>query len=155
MRRLTLATAIMALLVADPARAFDAADIKGLLLGMQEPEVIAQLEHEGYTASHTPDGVEVNTIDGRVRIALSAGRGVTEISYVFRSRGPGEPAKIREAILDRFGAPDQIKPPTWCQAVGKDGVCPPNQASLTFLPESLTLLLRVANRVTGSPERNK
>src|SRR5664279_4932290 len=125
MRRLTLATAITALLMAGPAdarRAFDAAtvDILGLLLGMREPEVIAQLKHQGYTVSHTPDGVEANTTDGRLQIALSAGRGVTEISYVFRGHGTGEPAKIREAILERFGAPDQIKPPTWCHAVGRD-----------------------------------
>ena len=66
---------------------------------------------------------------------------MTEISYVLYNRGAGAPGKICEAILSRFGDPNQATLPTRCRAVGRDGVCPPDQASLTFLPASLTLRL--------------
>jgi hypothetical protein len=136
--------AIAALLAAAPAHGFDAAhvDIIGLRLGMQEPEIVDRLAHQGYTVSRTKDAIAANTRDGRLQIALSEEHGVTEIIYVFSGRGPGDPAKIRESVLIRFGDPDQAKPPTWCRTVRPDGICPPDQARLTFLPEALTLSLR-------------
>ena len=117
------------------------ADIIGLRLGMSEADVVARLAHQGYVVSSTLEAITANTMDGRLRIVLSAERGVTEISYAFYGRGAGAPAKIREAIIIRFGDPDQANPPTWCRAVGQDGICPRDQASLTFLPDPLTLRL--------------
>jgi hypothetical protein len=150
-RRIASATAIAALLTAAPAQGFDAAhvDIIGLQLGMQEPEIIDRLTHQGYTFSRIKDAIAASTRDGRLQITLSDEHGVTEITYVFSGRGPGDPAKIRESVLIRFGDPDQAKPPTWCRAVRSDGICPPDQARLTFLPEVLTLSLRA--EVTGQP----
>lgn len=105
---------------------------------MSGGDVVARLAHQGYAASLTPDAITANTMDGRLQIALSAERGVTEISYAFYGRGAGAPAKIHEAILIRFGDPDQATPPTRCRAVGQDGICPRDQALLTFLPDPLT-----------------
>ncbi|MDB5398292.1 MAG: hypothetical protein QOD93_7267 [Acetobacteraceae bacterium] len=144
MRRLASATAIAALLVTAPAHGFDAAgvDIIGLRLGMPGPEVVARLAAQGYAVSDTPQAITATTRDGRLHVALSAGHGVTEISYVFSGRRSGEPAGLRQSIVTRFGNPSQPTPPTWCRAVGPDGMCPKDQASLSFLPDSLTLLLR-------------
>jgi hypothetical protein len=144
MRRIVLATAVTALVAAGPARALDAAgvDIIGPRLGMQEAEVVARLKQQGYALTRTREAITANTMDGRMMVALSPERGVTQISYVFLGRGAGEPEDIRTAVLTRFGDPDQAKPLTWCRAVGRDGICPHNQAALTFSPESLTLVLR-------------
>jgi hypothetical protein len=108
---------------------------------MSESEVVAELAHQGYAVRHTPKAITANTKDGRLQVVLSAEQVVTEIGYVFYDHGAGAPAKIQEAILTRFGDPDQATPPTWCRAVGRDGVCPVDQASLTFLPAVLTLRL--------------
>jgi len=142
MRRKIPAMAMAALLASSPSRAFDAtgADIIGLHLGMPEAEVVASLAHQGYEMTRTPDSIAAKTMDGRVLVTWSAERGVTRIHYSLWGR-TSAPAKIQEAILDRFGNPDQAKPMTWCRAIGQDGLCPTDQASLTFLPESLTLLL--------------
>ena len=143
MRRVSSAIAIATFLAAGAVHAFEAAgaDIIGLRLGMSEADVNARLAHQGYVVTSTDGTIRANTMDGRLQIALSADRGVTEISYAFYGRGAGAPAKIHEAIIIRFGDPDQANPATWCRTVGRDGICPRDQASLTFLPDPLTLRL--------------
>ena len=143
MRRLALTIAIAIFLAAGAARAFEAsgADIIGLRLGMSEADVVAGLAEQGYTAARGPDAITTTTRDGRLQVVLSPERGVTEITYVFFWRGAGAPIKIHDSIVVRFGNPDQATPPTWCRAVGKDGICPANQASMTYLQDALTLRL--------------
>ena len=143
MARAVSAIVFAAFLAAAPIHAFEAAgaDIIGLRLGMSESEVVAELARQGYVAHTTPQAITADTKDGRLQVALSAELGVREISYALYDRGAGAPAKIRESILGRFGDPNQATPPTWCRAVGRDGICPADQASLTFLPASLTLRL--------------
>jgi hypothetical protein len=145
MRRVASAIAIAAFLAAGPVYGFEAAgaDIIGLRLGMSESEVAAELASQGYVMSRAQGVISSETKDGRLRVVMSAERGVTEIIYVFYARGVGGPARVREAVMTRFGDPDQTTPPTWCRAVGRDGVCPADQATLTFLPDSLTMRLRV------------
>jgi hypothetical protein len=146
MARIASAIAIAAFFAAAPAQAFDAAgaDILGLRLGMSESDVVATLAHQGYAADPAPRAITANTKDGRLRVVLSAEHDATDITYVLYDRGAGAPARIRESILSRFGDPDQAVPPTWCRAVGRNGICPADQASLTFLPASLTLRLTAA-----------
>jgi hypothetical protein len=143
MARATSAIVFAAFLAAAPIHAFEAAgaDIIGLRLGMSESEVVGALAHQGYVAHPTPQAITASTKDGRLQVVLSAEQNVREISYVLYDRGAGAPAKIRESIWGRFGDPDQATPPTWCRAVGRNGICPVDQASLTFLPASLTLRL--------------
>jgi hypothetical protein len=143
-RRIASAAAIAAFLAAGSASAIDATsvDIIGLRLGMPDTEVVAQLSHQGYKISRTPEGIAATTRDGHLQIALTPQRGVTEIRYVFNGHATGEPEVLHDAILTRFGNPNQTKPPTWCRVVGTNGICPENQPSLRFLPDSLTLLLR-------------
>jgi hypothetical protein len=143
MRRAVSAIAIAIFLTAGPIRAFEAAgaDIIGLRLGMSESEVVDGLAQQGYAVDSSGEAISATTKDGRLQVALSPGRVVTAISYAFFWRGAGAPTKIHDSILVRFGNPDQVNPPTWCRAVGHDGICPGNQASLTFLQDSLTLRL--------------
>jgi hypothetical protein len=143
MRRTAAATAIAMFLATSPIRAFEAAgaDIIGLRLGMSGSDVVARLALQGYAAHGTPEAITAVTKDGRLQVVMSAEQGVTEIIYMFYERGVGGSDKIRESILTRFGDPDQATPPTWCRAVGRDGICPGSQASLTFLPDSLALRL--------------
>ncbi len=143
MRPVTAAITMAVLLAAGPARAFDAdgVDIIGLRLGMSEAAVIADLSRQGFTMHRTPESITANTKDAQLSVLVSAGQGLTEIKYVFFGRGAGAPAKIREAVMIRFGDPDQATPPAWCKAVVPDGMCPKAQASLTFWPDTLTLLL--------------
>ena len=150
MARAASAIVFAAFLAVEPTYAFEAAgaDIIGLRLGMSEPEVVAVLAHQGYAAHRTPRAVTANTKDGRLQVVLSEHQDVTEISYVLYDRGAGAPEKIRESIWGRFGDPNQATPPTWCRAVGRDGICPADQAALTFLPASLTLRL-TAGQVEG------
>ena len=144
MRRMRWAILLAAALSAGPVHAFDPAgvDIIGLRLGMQAPEVVSCLGRQGYRPNLTPTMITANTLDGRLKVILSAERGVTEVRYVFRGHGAGELALIPESVRARFGNPDQAKPPTWCRALSSDGTCPVGEPSLTFLPESLTLILR-------------
>jgi hypothetical protein len=134
----------VAVLAAGPVRAFDPSgvDIIGLRLGMQATEVVSCLSHQGYKPTLTSTMITANTLDGRLKVILSAERGVTEINYLFRGRGAGELAQIPESVMTRFGNPDQAKPLRWCRAVAPDGACPDGEPSLTFFPESLTLILR-------------
>jgi hypothetical protein len=143
MRRVALGIAIAAFLAAGPTHAFEAAgaDIIGLRLGMSDSDVAAALASQGYAMTRAQGVIASNTKDGRLRVVVSAERGVTKIIYVFYGRGVGGPAKIQESIMTRFGDPNQAKPPTWCRAVGRDGLCPADQATLTFLPDSLTMRL--------------
>jgi hypothetical protein len=142
MRHLASAAVIVAVLAAGPIHAFEAAgaDIIGLRLGMSESEVIAELTHQGFATSRAQGAITSDTKDGRLRVVSSSQR-VTEIIYMFYGRGVGGPAGVQEAVLTRFGNPNQATPPTWCRAVGRDGLCPADQATLTFLPGSLTMRL--------------
>jgi hypothetical protein len=144
MRSMASMVAIAAILAAAPARGFDAngTDILGLRLGMEEPEIIARLKSQGYFASGTSDAIMADTKDGQLQVMLTAGRGATEIRYAFTGHRMNEPAVLRESVMLRFGDPNQAKPPAWCRAVGSDGRCPADQASLTFLPQALTLILK-------------
>jgi hypothetical protein len=136
-------TAIAAFLAAGSAHAFEAAgaDIIGLRLGMSDVDVVAELATQGYALSRAQGLITSNTRDGRLRVVLSAEHGVTEITYVFYRRGVGGSAKLQDAIMTRFGDPNQAMPPTWCRAVGRNGLCPADQATLTFLPDTLTMRL--------------
>ncbi|HBK06323.1 MAG TPA: hypothetical protein DDZ81_10725 [Acetobacteraceae bacterium] len=137
----TLAMTISLLTVA--ADAFDAqgADIIGLRLGMPEAEVVMALGHQGFSATRDRDALIAKTRDGNLTIDLMGSR-VHEIRYEFQARGAGEADKIATSILDRFGSPNQTNPMSWCQSNGRDGTCPPQAASLTFFPETRTLVLR-------------
>jgi hypothetical protein len=108
---------------------------------MSEADVTAELARQGYTMSLAQGVIRSETKDGRLRVMLSSQRSVIEIVYVFYGRGVGGPVKVREAVTTRFGDPNQATPPTWCRAVGRDGMCPADQATLTFLPDSLTMRL--------------
>ena len=144
MRRIRSALILVAVLAGGPASAFDptAVDITGLPLRFQATEVVSCLGHQGYKPSLAPTLITANTLDGYLKVILSAESGVTEINYVFRGRGAGELAQIPASVLTRFGEPDQAEPPTWCRAVSSAGTCPDGKPSLTFLPASLTLILR-------------
>ena len=144
MRRMGWAIALAACLADGPVHAFDptGVDIIGLRLGMQPGEVVSCLNHQGYKPTLAQGTITSDTRDGRLKVTLSAERGVIEIHYVFRGRGPGELVQIPASVLTRFGDPDQATPPTWCRAVSPQGICPGADPSLTFLPESLTLVLR-------------
>ncbi len=146
MRQMILVLAAMATLAATPARSFDpaGADIIGLRLGMTEPDVAGQLTRQGFAVTRAPGSIAANTMDGHLTASISPERGVTDIRYVFFGRGAGAPAKIREAIMVRFGDPDQADPPAWCREKSQDGTCPATDALLSFLPGSLTLRLTAA-----------
>lgn len=139
-----IALAIATLSMAGPARAIDpnGADILGLRLGMSASEVVDRLAHQGYPAILSPDAIKAKTLDGRLEALMSSEYGVTQITYVFSGRGGGIAAKISEAVLVRFGDPYQATPPAWCLGAGHSGMCSDDQASLTFLPDKLTLILR-------------
>ncbi len=151
MRRLASTAVIAALLAAGPAHAFDptGVDIIGLHLGMRESDAAAQLANQGFAATRVPGAIAANTKDGRVEVAVSAEHGVTQITYIFNDHMVGARSKIHEAIMMRFGTPDQATPLTWCRAVGHDGICPARQPTLKFLPASLTL------RLSGETERQE
>jgi hypothetical protein len=138
-----LILAATAILATTPAYALDpsGADIIGLRLGMPETEAIPRLSKQGYPVTKVRDGLTATTRDGKLMIGLAPDRTIRLVQYAFTGRGSGEPDKIRESINDRFGMPNQMKPPTWCRHAN-NGQCPPDDASLTFLPETLTLILR-------------
>jgi hypothetical protein len=141
---------ITVMLAAAPAGAFDAAgaDIIGLRLGMPEADVVAGLRQQGFSIGRDHGALTARTRDGNLTIDLAGDQGVRQIRYVLASRASGEQEKIGGSIIDRFGMPDQAKPMAWCRAVGRDGFCPEDGASLTFQPEALTLILR-----TGTSKR--
>jgi hypothetical protein len=147
MRRVASAIGLAAFFAAGPVHAFEAAgaDIIGLRLGMSESDVAAELASQGYAMTLTQGTISSETKDGRLRVVLSPQRSVIEIIYAFYGRGVGGPARVKEAITTRFGDPTQATPPTWCRSVGRDGRCPTDQATLTFLPDSLTMRLIAAH----------
>ena len=157
MRQMVATAAVAMLLAGSPAEALDTSgvDILGMRLGMSEADIVNQLAHQGFAptrqagACSPSDTCEVTlnavTKDGVLRVTVSRGTGAERFKYVFLGRGTGEPRKIEAAIIDRFGYPDQRQPMAWCRAVGTDGFCPPDQASLTFWPESLTIVLKAGS----------
>lgn len=136
------------LLVAAPAGAFDAqgADIIGLRLGIPRAEATAILRQQGFPVTPNGDALAARTRDGDLTIDLKDGR-VREIRYVFNARGAGEPDRIPASVLDRFGPPNQSKPMAWCQVGAREGKCLDGAATLIFVPETLTLVLRAGTPV--------
>jgi hypothetical protein len=132
------------LLAATPSNALDTteADIIGLRLGMPEAEIIVALRRQGFAVAHDHGALTTYTRDGQLTVDLNPNRAAQRIRYAFAGNGVGESGKLLAAILDRFGPPDQATPMVWCQALGRNGICPESAASLTFLPDKLILLLR-------------
>ena len=151
MRRIGFLLAIASVSAAPSAGAFDAAgaDIIGLRLGMPEADVVAGLRQQGFPTARDRGALTARTRDGTLTIDLTGDRGVRQIRYILAGRASGEQEKIGTSMIDRFGTPDQAKPMAWCRAVGRDGFCPEDGASLTYQPEALTLILRA-----GTPKRN-
>jgi hypothetical protein len=157
MRPLVSAITMAALLAAAPAHAFDAtgADILGLRLGMSETDVAARLTRQGFPMTRLPDGcsdggrclvtAKAVTKDGELHIAFAAEMGATLVRYVFLGHGAAGLERLMAAMIDRFGRPDQQKPMAWCRAVATDGSCPNQQASLSFVPETLTVTLKAGD----------
>lgn len=138
-------------------------DILGLRLGMAEPQVAAILLRQGIPQSRITRNVGAcqgqpgcnvtimaPTRDGQVSVGLArdeadaeASPVVAQIVYTLKGTQPNEAPMIRSSVLERFGPPDQASPMTWCQGPTK-GICRPEQPSLQFSPESLTLVLKAA-----------
>jgi hypothetical protein len=124
--------------------AFDAAeaDIIGLHLGMTDNDVTAALRRQGFAVTHDHGALLARTLDGQLAVDIGADHTAHEIRYRLRGNGLREGEKIQTSVLDRFGPPNQAKPMGWCRMVANDGMCPDTAASLTFRPETLTLVLR-------------
>lgn len=147
---------IATIMSAAPAFAFNAsgADLLGVRLDMSEAEVGAQLSRQGFsmtknTSACSDKGACVVTLkavtkDGELRIILPNETNATRIEYTLLAEGVGEPEKIKAAMIARFGIPDQQKPMVWCRAVAVNGLCPVNQASLAYRPETRTMILQSA-----------
>jgi hypothetical protein len=150
MRGVAPVVAMAVMLAANRGNALDPAgtEIIGLRLGMAEHEVVATLRHQGFAVTHDRGALSARTRDGRLTVDLTEDQAAWQIRYVFTGNGAGEPAKIEAAMLDRFGPPDQAKPMAWCRTIGQDGKCAADGASLIFLPETLTLVLRTGTRAT-------
>ena len=153
MRRIALAMALALVGTPGPASAFDplGAELIGLRLGMSEAEVKNSLLRQGFATTTAADGINAQTKDGRIFVALSQSHRAIRIRYVFNNREPGQPDHIWESIRTRFGDPDQNQPRTWCLAVDSDGRCPSNQALLIYLPDVLTLSLTMPAPINGHP----
>ncbi len=143
MRAAALA-AIATLLGATQSYAFDVtqADIIGLRLGMADTDVTAALRRQGYAVTHDHEVLLANTLDGQISVEIGADHAAHEIRYTLRGAGVGEGAKIQSSVIDRFGEPNQSNPMVWCRMVKRDGMCPTGAPSLTFRPDTLTLMLR-------------
>jgi hypothetical protein len=154
MRNIAPAMMMAALFAAAPGHAFDAsgADVLGLRLGMAETEIVDRLARQGVPVTRLIDPCEdhdtcvstlkASTRDGQLTISVSAGTGMKQVQYMFRGRAMDEPATIKAAMSERFGRPDQQTPMRWCRTVAADGACLRQQATLTFLPETLTMILK-------------
>ncbi|HVZ08760.1 hypothetical protein [Rhodopila sp.] len=82
------------------------------------------------------------TPDGELSIDLAGTPlRVDRITYRLHGRGPGEPAIIADAVLERFGRPDEQAPMTWCRHPGTDLRCVPGDPVLRFYRDTLTLVL--------------
>ena len=141
-------------------------DILGLRLGMGEPQVDALLQRQGVPASriirtgglcqeHPGCDVTITapTPDGELTISLmsndrdpEAALAVAQINYTLRGTKMGEHEMIRSSMLQRFGLPNQANPMTWCHSVTANGNCRPDYPSLSFSPDSLTLILKAGSR---------
>jgi hypothetical protein len=132
------------ILGASPGNAYDAAraEIIGLRLGMPDTEVLVTMHRQGFAVTHDHRTLIARTRDGQLTVDLTDDQAVRRIRYVFSGNGVREAEKIEESVLERFGPPDQLKPMGWCLAVRRDGVCAEDGPSLTFLPETLTLVLQ-------------
>ena len=148
-----LAMALALVSTPGPASAFDplGAELIGLRLGMSEADVKNSLLRQGFATTTAADGINAQTKDGRIFVALSQSHRAIRIRYVFNNREPGQPDHIWESIRTRFGDPDQNQPRTWCLAVDRDGRCPSNQALLIYLPDVLTLSLTMPAPINGHP----
>jgi hypothetical protein len=146
MRAAALA-AMAILLTPTPSLAFDAAEasIIGLHLGMADTEVTAALRLQGYVVTHDHGALLARTLDGQLAVDIGPDHATHEIRYTLRGTGVGEGEKIQASVLDRFGPPNQLKPMGWCRVLRRDGTCPVGAPSLTFRPETLTLVLRAGN----------
>jgi hypothetical protein len=150
MRAATLA-ALVILLGATQGFAFDPseAEIIGLRLGMSDTDIAAALRRQGFAVTHDHEVLLAKTLDGGVAVLIGPDHAAHEIRYTLRGKGLGEGEKIMTSVLDRFGPPNQPKPMAWCRAILPDGKCPAEAASLTFRPDTLTLMLR-----SGVSDRN-
>lgn len=158
MRRLRftlLAAFLPLLLLAGPARGLDPhqVDILTLRLGMTEAEATDHLLAQGIPIDAIagqrhpcPDtklgtcltSVTAPTRDGRLVLHFrpggqgAASHTVDSIVYTLKLRSFGEPAMIQTSVLGRYGPPNALDPPTWCARIERSGVCPIDQARLTF-----------------------
>jgi hypothetical protein len=141
--------AIAILLIGLPAYAFDAsrADIIGLRLGMSDDEVVAALQRQGFALNRAHGSMVSTTKDGQLIIDQVDGFGVSQIRYTFKRNSPAVAEVLEASVIDHFGQPQRLKPMTWCQTRERDGLCRPDAASLTYLPETLTLILRAGASV--------
>jgi hypothetical protein len=132
------------ILAAAPCNAFDAsrADIIGLRLGMPDTEALVTMHRQGFAVTHDHGALIARTHDGRLTVDLAEDRAVRRIRYVFDGSGSDGLQKIEEMILNRFGAPDQAQPMGWCLALTHDGRCAEDGPKLTFVPQTLTLMLQ-------------
>jgi len=128
-------------------------DILGLRLGMTREDVVAQLAAQGIDRRMTReerhacpgdpaagciDRLTAQTRDGTLLIhfaiaSAAAPATVWSIAYTLTGRLPGEPAIIRNAVLDRFGPPAGGRDPViWCAHVSGSDCSPPDQPQITF-----------------------
>jgi hypothetical protein len=144
MRTMASLMTMAVILGASPGNAYDAAraEIIGLRLGMPDTEVLVTMHRQGFAVTHDHRTLIARTRDGQLTVDLTDDQAVRRIRYVFSGNGVREAEKIEESVLERFGPPDQLKPMGWCLAVRRDGVCAEDGPSLTFLPETLTLVLQ-------------
>jgi hypothetical protein len=146
-------------------------DILRLQLGMTEARVTAILLRQGISADRIrrsespcphgwpdgrwPDGrpcavtIVAPTPDGELTIILtvtgaSASPTVHQITYVIMGHAINQADMVMDAVLGRFGQPDQAIPMTWCRAPTIRHTCAEAEAWLRFWPESQTITLRGA-----------
>ena len=135
-----------------------AIDILTLRLGMTGAEVTARLAAQGVRAEAfnqaegertDPQGGTLGTMSARTRdgvltIRFDGAPGteprVSRIAYQLGGRAPREGDMIQASAVNRFGAPDAMRPLTWCRNVTPDGACPMDQPRLTLEAGSMNIL---------------
>ena len=144
MRIMASFAALTTMLAASPCNAFDAsrADIIGLRLGMPDTEALVTMHRQGFAVTHDHGALIARTHDGRLTVDLAEDQAVRRIRYVLDGSGREDAQKIEQTILNRFGPPDQTRPMGWCLALTNDGKCAEDGPKLTFVPETLTLMLQ-------------
>ncbi len=135
--------ALAALLVVSPGYAFDATnvDIVGLHLGMPGSEVVTSLQRQGFAVRQEHGALFARTRDGQLTVDLTDDHVIRRIRYALRGSGANETARLKEAVLDHFGPPDQATPLAWCRTSGHNGKCSEAESSLTYSSDTLTLEL--------------